>query len=68
MGLRSVPRTVADGYCCAVTNERGGRLLQKTKSPNSIAQMPVPVAISRTFWGFVRGAKCSFLSIVITNK
>ncbi len=22
IGLRSVPRTVADGYCCAVTNER----------------------------------------------
>jgi hypothetical protein len=68
MGLRSVPRTVADGYCCAVTNERKESLIHKAKSPNSIAQIPVPVAISRTFWGSVRGARCSLSSIVMTNK
>ena len=35
MGLRSVPKTSADGY----------------SSANSMAHIPVPVPKSRTFWG-----------------
>jgi hypothetical protein len=40
----------------------------KDKSPNSMAQIPVPVAMSRTFWGLMRGARCSLSSMVMTNK
>jgi hypothetical protein len=32
MGLRSVPRMVADGYCCAITDERKESLANKTKA------------------------------------
>jgi hypothetical protein len=37
--------------------------------PNSMAQMPVPVPMSRTFCGFLDiGARCNLLSIVITKR
>jgi len=36
--------------------------------PKSIAQIPVPVARSRTFRRFVMGARCSLLSKVMTNR
>jgi hypothetical protein len=67
MGLRSVPRTLDDGYCCAERLSRRSNI-GKDKSPNSMAQIPVPVAMSRTFWGSVRGAICSESSMVMTNK
>jgi hypothetical protein len=38
------------------------------KIPNSIAQIPVPVAISRTLLGSLKGARNNSLSKVITNK
>jgi hypothetical protein len=37
--------------------------------PNSMAQMPVPVPMSRTFCGFSdMGARCNLLSIVMTKR
>jgi hypothetical protein len=36
--------------------------LGRTDIPNSMAQIPVPVARSRTRWGFVMGARFNFPS------
>lgn len=43
MGERSVPMTAASGCSCAI----------------SMAQIPVPVAMSRMLWNFVTGAEKS---------
>lgn len=49
-----------------INNDKHGSKM--VEIPNSIAQIPVPVPMSRTFWGFVMGARCNLLSIVMTNR
>lgn len=73
IGLKSVPVTCAEGYCCAVLQsdifpakhhvvfiEMMGENL-----PNSMAHVPVPQPMSRTLCGGLgNGARCHFPSNV----
>ena len=67
MGLRSVPVTKADGCSCAGGCENGERG-EGENEPNSMAQIPVPVARSRTRWGFVTGARFNLPSSIILKE
>lgn len=67
MGLRSVPSTLASGYSWAGQRENGILLWKLIDVQNSMAQLPVPVARSRTRLGFVIGARCDLPSS-ITRK
>ncbi len=68
MGLRSVPRVAASGCswagCCQIMLVWEERIYV----PNSIAQIPVPVAKSRTRWGFEIGARFSLPSSIILKE
>lgn len=70
MGLRSVPMTVDCGYSFAIDIQQGHACSLHGLLPNSTAQIPVPVAISRTLIGPLvsTGEINSFPSIVIRRN
>jgi hypothetical protein len=70
MGLRSVPMTVDCGYSFAIDLQLLHAYSLHGLLPNSMAQMPVPVAMSRTLIGPLvsTGEMNSFPSIVIRRN
>jgi len=67
IGLRSVPRTAVSG-CSWARRCQIMLVWKEVDVPNSMAQIPVPVARSRTRWGFEIGARFNLPSSIILNE